>query len=57
MPVILVRPVHEELYNLKRDIGETNNLAVRHPEKVKDLKALMNSIKADATIKSVQKLR
>jgi hypothetical protein len=30
----LARPVVEELYNLKRDIGETNNLAVRHPDKV-----------------------
>ena len=51
------RPVVEELYNLDRDIGETNNLAARHPEKVEMLKALMNSIKADATIQPVQKLR
>jgi len=51
------RPVAEELYNLDRDIGETNNLAARYPKKVEMLKALMKSIKADATIKPVQKLR
>ncbi|MBT4692431.1 MAG: N-acetylgalactosamine 6-sulfate sulfatase, partial [Planctomycetaceae bacterium] len=51
------RPVVEELYNLDRDIGETNNLATRHPVKVQMLKALMNSIKEDATIQPVQKLR
>jgi arylsulfatase A-like enzyme len=51
------RPVVEELYNLNRDIGETNNLASRHPEKVETLKTLMNSIKSDDTINPVQKLR
>lgn len=53
----LERPVVEELYNLDRDIGETNNLATRYPEKVEMLKKLMNSIKADDEIKSVQKVR
>ena len=53
----LERPVVEELYNLNRDIGETNNLASRYPEKVHMLKMLMNSIQADNTIKPVQKLR
>ena len=51
------RPLVEELYNLDRDIGETNNLASRYPEKVEMLKALMNSIKEDATVQPVQKLR
>ncbi|MEC7566942.1 MAG: sulfatase-like hydrolase/transferase, partial [Planctomycetota bacterium] len=37
----LDRPVVEELYNLDRDIGETTNLAAKHPEKVQALKALM----------------
>jgi arylsulfatase A-like enzyme len=31
-----------ELYNLKADIGETNNLAAKMPEKVKELNLLMN---------------
>jgi arylsulfatase A-like enzyme len=30
-----------ELYNLKDDIGEQNNLAAKHPEKVKELHAKM----------------
>lgn len=30
-----------ELYNLKEDIGETNNLAAKMPEKVKELDALI----------------
>ena len=53
----LDRPVVEELYNLDRDIGETTNLAAKHPEKVQALKALMDSIKDNATINPVQKLR
>lgn len=34
-----------QLYNLKNDIGEKNNLAEKHPEKVKELAALLLSIK------------
>ena len=34
----------EELYDLESDIGETTNLAARHPEKVTELKALMQRI-------------
>lgn len=30
-----------ELFNLKRDIGETNNLHLEYPEKVKELKEVM----------------
>ncbi|MEX6689515.1 arylsulfatase [Danxiaibacter flavus] len=34
-----------QLYNLKEDIGEKNNLAGKYPEKVKELEALLSSIK------------
>ena len=34
-----------QLYNLKEDIGEKNNLAENHPEKVKELEALLTSIR------------
>ncbi len=34
----------EELYDLAADIGEQNNLAEKHPEKVAQLKVLMNAI-------------
>lgn len=32
---------HYELYNLKNDLGENNNLAAKMPEKLNDLKTLM----------------
>lgn len=35
-----------QLYDLKNDIGEKNNLAEKYPEKVKELSALLQSIKA-----------
>ncbi len=38
------RPIIEELYDLECDIGETRNLAEKYPEKVAELKALMNVI-------------
>lgn len=34
-----------QLYNLKNDIGETKNLAGENPEKVKELQAILQSIK------------
>ena len=36
----------EELYNLDADIGERMNLAAKHPEKVAELRALMQTIEA-----------
>ena len=37
-----------QLYNLAEDIGEKNNLAARHPEKVAELTARLVQLKADA---------
>ncbi len=34
----------EELYDLEADIGEKRNLAEQHPDKVRELKALLNKI-------------
>jgi len=34
----------EELYDLEADIGERNNLAAQHPEKVRELKKLMETL-------------
>ncbi|OQP64175.1 arylsulfatase [Niastella vici] len=34
-----------QLYNLKEDIGEKNNLAQKYPDKVKELSALLETIK------------
>ncbi|WP_338092196.1 hypothetical protein [Solitalea lacus] len=34
-----------QLYNLKEDLGEKNNLAAKYPEKVKELADLLMSIK------------
>lgn len=36
-----------QLYNLKNDIGEKNNLALKYPEKVKELEALLKKIVAE----------
>jgi arylsulfatase A-like enzyme len=38
-----------ELYNLKEDVGENNNLAANYPKKVKYLKALLKSKEAELT--------
>ena len=38
-----------ELYNLKEDIGESNNLSAKYPKKVKYLKALLKSKEAELT--------
>jgi arylsulfatase A-like enzyme len=34
-----------QLYNLNKDVGEKNNLAAQYPEKVKELSALLKTIK------------
>jgi arylsulfatase A-like enzyme len=36
----------EELYDLESDIGETTNLAEQYPQKVAELKALLERIRA-----------
>ena len=38
-----------ELYNLKEDIGESNNLVSKYPKKVKYLKALLKSKESELT--------
>ena len=38
------RPKVDELYDLEADLGERNNLAEKMPEKVAELKKLMESI-------------
>ena len=41
------RPHVDELYDLSTDVGESNNLAEKHPEKVAELRRLMESIEGD----------
>jgi arylsulfatase A-like enzyme len=36
-----------ELYNLREDLSETKNLAAEHPERVKELAALIEKFLAD----------
>lgn len=38
----------DQLYNLAADIGETNDLAATHPEKVKELRGRLDSLMKDA---------
>lgn len=38
---------HEELYNLKRDVGETTNLADAEPGKREELSALLTAWAAE----------
>jgi len=37
-----------ELFNLAEDIGEQNNLASQHPDKVKELRARYDRLAAQA---------
>ena len=39
------RKIEEELYDLSVDLGETNNLAAQYPEKVEELRTLMEKEK------------
>lgn len=45
--VILKTLPKVQLYNLKEDLGETNNLAAKHPEKVAELQGLLEKIRND----------
>jgi arylsulfatase A-like enzyme len=50
----------EELYDLEADLGETTNLADKHPEKVAELKALLEEVKQGAgpeAVKILQRVR
>ena len=38
---------NDQLYNLKEDIGEKNNVAEQYPDKVKELKAIIEKEKAN----------
>ena len=42
----------DELYDLENDLGESNNLASRYPEKVAELKKLMKTIEAKDRLKA-----
>ena len=42
----LERAEVEELYDLASDVGETTNLAEKYPEKVRELRRLLDEIKA-----------
>jgi arylsulfatase A-like enzyme len=46
----MARAEVEELYDLEADLGETTNLFEKHPDKVKDLKSLLQDI-ADGSYK------
>lgn len=37
-----------QLYNLKEDIGQTNNLATSNPEKLEEMIKAFNAIKGDS---------
>ena len=36
------QPAFTELYNLSSDVGEKNDMAKMHPEKIRELEALMD---------------
>ncbi len=47
----------DELYNLESDIGETTNLALRNPKKVKELKERMISVEGSDRLRSADNKR
>ena len=47
----------DELYNLESDIGETTNLALRNPKKVKELKERMISVEGADQLRSADSKR
>ena len=46
-----------ELYDLQADLGERNNLAAKFPQKVAELRALMQSIEKGDESPDVQSIR
>jgi arylsulfatase A len=46
--VHLVKDNKTELYNLREDLGETNDLAEQHPERVKAMLATMRKCHVDS---------
>jgi arylsulfatase A-like enzyme len=51
------REITEELYDLSVDIGETTNLATRYPEKVNELRALMEMEREGSDTEILDKIR
>ena len=51
------REIREELYDLSADIGETNNLADEYPDKVEELRALMEKEKEGLDPEVITKIR
>lgn len=47
----------EELYDLEADLGETTNLADKHPEKVEELKKLLKEVIGDCKLEVLKKIR
>ena len=45
---LIFDPQKLELYNIKEDIHEDNNLAEQYPEKVKELEQLMNNARTES---------
>ncbi|TWU67205.1 sulfatase-like hydrolase/transferase [Crateriforma conspicua] len=51
------RPKTEELYDLTADLGEQQNLAAKHPEKVAELRELMRSIEGTDALRPQDSIR
>ena len=51
------RKIEEELYDLSADMGETNNLATQYPEKVNELRGLMEKEKEDCDLEILKKIQ
>ena len=47
----------DELYDLENDIGETTNLALKHPQKVTELKELMISVEGSDRLRPADSSR
>ena len=51
------RKIEEELYDLSVDLGETNNLAAQYPEKVEELRILMEKEKEGCDLEEMMNIR